>query len=59
MFLFTPVALGSWYAMIVFIFLPVILIFRIYNEEKYLSENLTGYTEYCQKIRYRLIPYIW
>jgi len=59
MFLFTPIALGSWYAMIVFVFLPVIIIFRIYNEEKYLCDNLPGYIQYCQKIRYRLIPYLW
>jgi len=59
MYLFTPIALGSWYAMIVFIFLPVIIIFRIDNEEKYLCENLPGYIEYRQKIRFRLIPYIW
>ena len=59
MFLFTPIALGSWYAMIVFIFLPVIIIFRIYNEEKYLCENLPGYIGYRQKTRFRIIPYIW
>jgi protein-S-isoprenylcysteine O-methyltransferase Ste14 len=59
MFLFTPFALGSWWALSVFIFLPVILIFRILNEESILLKDLPGYKEYYQKIRYRLIPYIW
>jgi protein-S-isoprenylcysteine O-methyltransferase Ste14 len=59
MYLFTPVALGSWWAMIVFIFIPVVFIFRILNEEDILRKDLPGYQEYCLKVRYRLIPYIW
>lgn len=59
MFLFTPLALGSWWALTVFIFLPVVLIYRIFNEESVLQKNLPGYKEYCQKTRYRLIPFIW
>jgi protein-S-isoprenylcysteine O-methyltransferase Ste14 len=59
MFLFTPLALGSWWAFIVFAFLPVVLIFRILDEERVLLNELAGYREYCQKVRYRLIPYIW
>jgi protein-S-isoprenylcysteine O-methyltransferase Ste14 len=59
MFLFTPLALGSWWALVVFIFLPVVLIFRILNEESVLLKDLEGYKEYCQKTRYRLIPFIW
>ena len=59
MFLFTPTALGSWWALAVFIFLPIVLIFRILNEEKVLLRDLRGYKAYCQKVRYRMIPYIW
>lgn len=59
MYLFTPVALGSWWAMIVFIFIPVVFIFRILNEEDILRKDLPGYQEYCLKVRYRIIPYIW
>ena len=59
MFLFTPLALGSWWALIVFMFLPLVLIIRIYNEESILLKELPGYEAYCQKTRYRLIPYIW
>ena len=59
MFLFTPLALGSWWTLLVFIFLPLVLIFRIIDEEKTLTNDLPGYKEYCQNIKYRLIPYVW
>lgn len=57
--LFTPIALGSWVG--VPFALPVILIIviRLLDEEKYLAANLNGYEEYRQKVRYRLIPFIW
>ncbi len=59
MYLFTPLAMGSWWAIIVFILVPVVLFFRIFDEERILLKDLPGYKEYCQKTRYRLIPYIW
>ena len=59
MFLFTPLALGSWWALAIFVFLPVVLIFRIINEESILLKNLPGYKDYCQKTHYRLIPFVW
>lgn len=59
MFLFTPIALGSFWALIPFLLFPILLVFRILNEEKVLLEELPGYKEYCQKIHYRLIPLIW
>lgn len=59
MFLFTPIALGSWWALLVFIFLPLVLILRIIDEEKILKRDLSGYEEYCRKTKYRLIPYVW
>jgi protein-S-isoprenylcysteine O-methyltransferase Ste14 len=59
MFLFTPLALGSWWALAIFVFLPVVLIFRIINEESILLKNLPGYKDYCQKTTYRLVPFIW
>ena len=55
----TAVALGSYWGLIPFALLPVSLALRILNEEKVLKENLKGYKEYCEKTRYRLIPYIW
>jgi protein-S-isoprenylcysteine O-methyltransferase Ste14 len=59
MFLFTPIALGSWWALIPFISLPVFLVLRILNEEKVLTKNLSGYEEYRKTVPFRLIPYIW
>ena len=58
-FLFIPLALGSFWAVIFFVLVCVVIIFRIYNEEDFLKKNLPGYVEYCQKVRYRLIPYVW
>jgi protein-S-isoprenylcysteine O-methyltransferase Ste14 len=55
----TPVALGSWYALPVFLIMPVILAFRILNEEEVLLRELPGYREYTGTVKYRLIPGIW
>ena len=55
----TPLALGSWWTLLLIpLFLPI-LYFRIANEEKVLLRDLQGYEEYRNKVRYRLIPYIW
>ena len=55
----TPLALGSWWSLLlILIFLPI-LYFRIANEEKVLKRELQGYEEYTHKVRCRLIPYIW
>jgi protein-S-isoprenylcysteine O-methyltransferase Ste14 len=59
MFLFTPLALGSYWALPVFLLTPVFLVFRIRNEEEVLARDLPGYAEYRQKVRYRLIPLVW
>jgi len=59
MFLFTPLALGSYWAVIPFLTLPAFLVFRILNEEKVLLRDLPGYKEYCGKVRYRLVPRVW
>jgi protein-S-isoprenylcysteine O-methyltransferase Ste14 len=55
----TPLALGSWWAL-VFIALTIpALVWRILDEEKLLKKDLPGYIEYTQKVRYRLVPYLW
>jgi protein-S-isoprenylcysteine O-methyltransferase Ste14 len=59
MFLATPLALGSYYGLIPFLPLPVLLGYRIKNEEEVLTRDLAGYKEYKEKTRYRLIPYVW
>lgn len=59
MYLLTPIALGSYWAVIPFLLLPPLLVVRIVNEEKVLKEGLPGYKEYCEKVRFRLIPFFW
>jgi len=57
--LFTPLALGSYWALIFsFLFIPTI-IFRIRKEEEVMLRELPGYRDYCTKTRYRLIPSVW
>jgi protein-S-isoprenylcysteine O-methyltransferase Ste14 len=54
-----PLALGSLYTLISAGVLTILLVIRIFIEEKALRPELPGCEEYCQKVRYRLIPYIW
>lgn len=59
MFLPLPLILGSLWGLVpMAAYLPLIIA-RIVNEEKVLSDGLMGYTEYKQKVKYRLIPFIW
>jgi protein-S-isoprenylcysteine O-methyltransferase Ste14 len=57
--LFSPLALGSWVALPFPILLIAVVTVRLLEEEKYLSANLNGYTAYREKVRYRLVPFIW
>lgn len=59
MFLPLPLVLGSFWGLIPFGLYPVIIVVRILNEETVLTDGLAGYREYKQKVRYRLIPYLW
>jgi len=59
MYILSPLALGSYWAVLAILPLPVLVIFRIKSEEKILIDKLSGYREYTQKVKYRLIPYIW
>ena len=59
LFLMIPLVLGSWYALIPFAFYPVIIAIRLLDEEKLLTRELAGYSEYKKKVRYRLIPFVW
>jgi protein-S-isoprenylcysteine O-methyltransferase Ste14 len=59
MFVFTPVALGSWWAVIPAAPMIAVLVARIRNEEQVLLRELRGYSEYVQVTKYRLIPGVW
>jgi protein-S-isoprenylcysteine O-methyltransferase Ste14 len=55
----TPIALGSYWALLAFLPIPPMLALRLLNEEEVLMRELPGYGEYRQKVRFRLIPFIW
>jgi protein-S-isoprenylcysteine O-methyltransferase Ste14 len=55
----TPLALGSWWALAFVVLTIPALAWRILDEEKLLKKDLPGYIEYTQKVRYRLVPYLW
>ena len=59
LFLMIPLILGSWYALIAFAFYPAIIIVRLKDEEELLTRELPGYEAYKQKVKYRLIPFVW
>ena len=59
LFLSMPIVLGSIYAFIVFLAYPFLIAKRIKSEEAFLEKELDGYIEYKQKVKYRLIPFIW
>lgn len=59
LFLSMPLVLGSALALIVFLAYPAIIVKRLLNEEQILARDLKGYTEYMQKVKWRLIPFIW
>src|SRR5260370_29635671 len=55
----TALALASWWGLIPFLVMTLTIAWRLLGEETFLSKNLPGYTDYCQRVRYRLIPYVW
>lgn len=59
LFLAMPVILGSWYALIIFAAYPAIIIVRLKDEEELLTKELPGYAEYKQKVKYRILPFVW
>jgi protein-S-isoprenylcysteine O-methyltransferase Ste14 len=54
-----PIALGSWWGLLVLTAILPALIWRLIDEERFLSRNLPGYTAYREKVPYRLIPLLW
>jgi protein-S-isoprenylcysteine O-methyltransferase Ste14 len=54
-----PIALGSWWGLLVLVAMMPALIWRLFDEEKILARKLPGYVEYQRTVRYRLIPLVW
>ena len=59
LFLAMPLVLGSIFSFLVMLFYIPLIARRIRNEEKVLEEGLAGYTEYKQRVKYKVIPRIW
>lgn len=59
LFLSMPLVLGSVFSFIIFLVYPFIIANRIKHEEAFLEKELEGYKEYKNKVKYRLIPFIW
>lgn len=59
LFIMMPLVLGSWYAAIIFLAYPVLIVIRLSGEEKLLLKELPGYGHYREKVKYRIIPFIW
>jgi protein-S-isoprenylcysteine O-methyltransferase Ste14 len=54
-----PIALGSWWGLLVIVALMPVLLWRLFDEERFLARNLPGYTAYQNEVRHRLIPGVW
>jgi protein-S-isoprenylcysteine O-methyltransferase Ste14 len=59
LYLSSALVLGSVYTLVPMSVLPLLLAFRIINEEKVLLTGLPGYKEYTMRVKYRMIPFIW
>jgi protein-S-isoprenylcysteine O-methyltransferase Ste14 len=55
----TPLALGSLWGLLMIVPIVAGLAWRLLDEERYLARNLRGYAEYCARVRYRLVPFVW
>jgi protein-S-isoprenylcysteine O-methyltransferase Ste14 len=59
MLLGIPIALGSWWGVLIVLAMLPVLIWRLLDEERFLARNLPGYIDYQGRVRYRLLPFIW
>jgi len=55
----TPLALGSYWGFVPIIVMMPFLIWRLFDEERFLAKTLPGYTEYQKRVRHRLVPLVW
>jgi len=55
----TPLALGSYWGLVALGAMMPFLLWRLYDEERFLAKNLPGYTEYQKRVRHRLLPFVW
>ena len=58
-FLGIPIALGSWWGLLVGMLMMPVFVLRLFDEEKLLARTLPGYSEYMDRVKYRLVPFVW
>jgi protein-S-isoprenylcysteine O-methyltransferase Ste14 len=54
-----PFALGSWWALLAVLALAGVIVARLFAEENVLAADLSGYADYCRRVRHRLVPFLW
>jgi protein-S-isoprenylcysteine O-methyltransferase Ste14 len=54
-----PPALGSWWGLFALMPMTLVIVWRLLDEEKFLAKNLPGYAAYRNRVKYRLVPFIW
>jgi len=54
-----PIALGSWWGLLVLAAILPVLLWRLFDEEAFLAKHLPGYFEYQAKVKHRLVPFVW
>jgi protein-S-isoprenylcysteine O-methyltransferase Ste14 len=54
-----PLALGSWWGLFMLVLFTPVMAWRILDEEKLLASDLMGYAEYRNKVKYRMVPFVW
>ena len=54
-----PLALGSYWGLVFIIPSAIVLVLRVFDEEKVLTQELAGYPDYTQQVHYRLVPGMW
>ena len=54
-----PLALGSWWGMLINVAMTAAIVWRLLDEERFLVENLPGYAAYRETVKYRLVPFVW
>lgn len=59
MFLSIPIVLGSFWAFLCFLPYVVLIVMRLQGEEKLLEKELSGYSDYKKRVKYRLFPLVW
>ena len=59
LFVGVPLALGSWYTIVLVVPVLSVLLWRLLDEERILRRDLPGYAEYTGRVKYRLVPHVW